>query len=447
MKKVRLSSKDLKRIINIVSEQVNGEYYDITPEKYLELMNYASYNGNGVTSLKMFQGKPLRITGSLKISNTPTKSLGNVAVIDGDLDISSTNIMSVDDIDISGSVRDWDSGVSRKRAREIAARKNAEADSRREDNEWSLSNEDIDEEGLRANALYEYLVNQGDFEEFSDEDKEEVRRIKNLINSLNTEYEEEDDPELADAIYDQISELEEEMDEILDGKEDIYTLYPSQYGGPGGLTMFEVLGSDSEYSVGTEEEMEDAAKEDIRNLFDDIGVEGFRENFLEDYIDIDYLAKYFEDGFYDDVRENPESYFDDDDYELTEEQEERIEELEAKISEYEEEQSKYDYSDDEYDEYQELIDELQEELDEIVPDTEPTEEMIENVVESRLDELRRYPMSYIKDWGLDIKNFIDEDELVEGVYQSDGFDGILRYDGNYDIVEINGVDYYVFRVN
>ena len=442
MKKVVLKYNDL---VKIIQEQVNGEYYDITPEKYLELMELAGFNGKGLSRIKKFQGKPLRITGSLNISGAPVKDLGNIAIIDGDLDISNTNVMSVDGIDIKGSVRDWNSGAHKDRMRKIQLQKIADADSRRQEGEWSLDNEDIDEEGLMANAVYEYLVMDGTVEEMTDEDKMEISRLKSQMSKLTDDYENEDDPELADAIYDQIGELEEELDDLMSGKADVYILHPEDYSNYG-MTSFELLDGDGEYSVGTEEEMEKAALEQIENFIDDVGLDGFRQGYINDYIDEDEVARWFEDMFYDDVRESPESYFDEDDFEFTEEQQNRIEQLENQISEYEEEQSNTEDSD-EYDEYQDLIDELQEELEGIEVDREPTEEMIENAVESRLYDVRRDPVSYIDDYGLDIKNFIDIDELIKGVYEDDGYDGILTYDGTYEVVNIKGTDYYVFRTN
>lgn len=442
MKKVVLKYNDL---IKIIQEQVNGEYYDITPEKYLELMELAGYNGKGLSRIKKFQGKPLRIIGDLNISGTPVKDLGNIAIVDGNLDISNTNVMSVDGIDIKGDVRDWNSGAHKARMRKIQLQKIADADNRRQEGEWSLNNEDIDEEGLRANAVYEYLVMDGTVEEMTDEDKIEINRLKSQISKLTNDYDDEDDPELVDAIYDQIGELEEELDDLMVNKADVYILYPEEYGNYG-MTNFELLDGDGEYSVGTEEEMEKAALEQIENFIDDVGIDGFRSGYVDNYIDEDEVARWFEDMFYDDVRESPESYFDEDDFEFTEEQQNRIEQLENQINEHEEKQSNTEDSD-EYDEYQNLIDELQEELDGIEIDTEPTEEMIENAVDSRLYDVRRHPASYIDDYGLDVKDFIDIDELIKGVYADDGYDGILTYDGAYEVVDIKGTDYYVFRTN
>jgi DNA repair exonuclease SbcCD ATPase subunit len=153
------------------------------------------------------------------------------------------------------------------------------------------------------------------------------------------------------------------------------------------------------------------------------------------------------------VRDNPESHFDDDDYELSDEQEAEKERIEAKIAELEEKQNNLeheieepsDYSD-AYDEVQEEIDNLQEILDETEPDKEPTEEMIDNKVQELVDRALNDPVSWLKDWGYEIKDFIDEDSMVDYIFNSDGYSSMSSYDGDYDIQNVNGRDYYVFRL-
>ena len=447
MTKIRLTEAQLKRVVTILKEQEDSEYYNITPEEYKELMMYAGYNGNSLTKLKKFGGKPLRITGDVNLSSTPTTSLGNVAIIDGDLDVSRTKVSDVSKIDIQGSVRDFDTPISRRRERLEQLKKMEEAQSRREDNEWGLDNEYIDDEGLKANALYEYLVNNGDLEGLTGEDLERIEQIRTTLSQLENQYDEAVEPEIISNLSIQISELEDELEELID-KGDVYSIIPTNYSHYE-LTNFEVIGlTNQEYAVGTEEEVKKAAYDYGESLIDDIGVEGFNQHFIENHIDADAVVEYFEDWWRDDIYESPESYFDDDDYELTEEQQKRIEFLENQISQYEELQSELDSSDDEYDEYQELIDELQEELDEIAPEIgEPTDEMVEEKLEERLSDIRRYPLSYIKDYDLDIKNFVDEESLIEDMVNSDGYGILSSYDGSYETIEINGEDYYIFRIN
>ena len=247
-------------------------------------------------------------------------------------------------------------------------------------------------------------------------------------------------------MYDEISELEEELSDLQGDKYDVYNLSPNDYGSYG-MTSFEILeGDDGEYSVGTEEEMDDGAKEQIRDFIDDSGLEGFREGYVENYIDMTYFREYVDQYYTDDIGYSPESYFDEDDYELTTEQDERISQIESEIERYTNEQSESE--EDDYDEYEELIDGLQEELDDIIPDTDnPTDEMIENKVNDLVGDAANDPVQWMSEYGIDIKDFIDEEDLIEGVFNDDGYDGILSYDGTYEVVTINDTDYYVFRTN
>ena len=151
------------------------------------------------------------------------------------------------------------------------------------------------------------------------------------------------------------------------------------------------------------------------------------------------------------VRDYPDSYFSDDDYELTSEQEQRIEQLESQISDLEEQLMDLDSDDENYYEYgkdiENQIDTLQEELDSIEVSTEPTEDMIENKVNELVRDVRRDPLDYLKNLGYDIKEYIDEDELAQGLVDSDGWGIMNSYDGQYDTEEVNGVTYYIMRTN
>jgi hypothetical protein len=61
--------------------------------------------------------------------------------------------------------------------------------------------------------------------------------------------------------------------------------------------------------------------------------------------------------------------------------------------------------------------------------------------------VRRDPLEYLKDYGLNIKEYVDEDELAQGLVDTDGWGVMNSYDGNYDSEEVNGVTYYIMRVN
>jgi hypothetical protein len=453
----------------ILKEQEEEQYYKISPQDYLELMKLSGYHGS-VTKLKKFGGKPFWITGPLDISNTPTDTLGNVARIDGRLDISNTNIGDISGIQVKGHI--WDTKTPREKKR-IAAeikKKKEESQLRREEGEWDLKT--ADDEGLKAHALFEWLVNQGEIEVMTDEEKEEYNSLKSKLKDLTEIYNSEElEPEEVSPLQDEISDIETRIEELEETMNDVYVISPYKYKHYG-LNTFEVIGipglMNQEYTVGTEDEMEEGALEYAKNYIDEVGIEGFRDSFLEDNIDTDALESYVRDSYEYDIRDNPESYFNDEDFQLTDEQEKRIEELENYIQELEdyiqtmeEEQNELENEIEDPDEYSKRHDEIQkmiddaetkrddaqEELDSIEPDTEPTEDMIEEKLQEKIDEAMTNPMRYMKDYGLELKEYIDEDSLAEELVRSDGWGIMNSYDGTYDSESIEGEYYYIMRIN
>lgn len=459
-RKIQITEKKLINFLNRLVEQEDDSYYKISPQEYLELLKLSGYHGKGITKLPMFGGKPLWITGNLDVSGLPVDDLGNIGYIDGKLDISNTNVGDVSQIQVKGYISDYGSKRDKLRKAAELRQKRAEAAERREENEWNPEN--TDDVGIKANALFEWLVGQNELSGISDEEKEELKNLEVELEQLKERYDSDElESNEVSELYDKITEIEERIEELTGENVDVYDLV--EKGNHYGLTTFEVLSlGDREYTVGTESEMDEAGKEYTESYIDDVGIEGFNRSFIEDYIDEDELRGYIHDFYYDDVSQNPDVYFDEDDFELTEEQEKRKEELENYISEMEDmksnledEQKEIEDSDsDEYltiqeklDEIDENIDTAQEELDSIEPDTEPTDEMIEDKVEDYVNDRMRDPLAFIEEFGLKIDDFIDKDELAQGLLDTDGYGVMNSYDGEYDTIGFNDETYYIMRVN
>jgi DNA repair exonuclease SbcCD ATPase subunit len=327
-------------------------------------------------------------------------------------------------------------------------------DSKREDDEWNFQNHD--EEGLKAMALLEYLEGQGKVKVLDNDEKEELKELTQQLEELNADYDDEDrdgDPDENVEILNKIEEVQERIDDLTGDVGDIYDMYPTNYTHYG-LTQFEVLVDGfkgEEYTVGTEEEMDRAALEYSKNYIDDVGADGFSKSFIEDYLDEDAIVDFAREDYEYQVRDSPESYFNDDDFELTSEQEERIEQIESQIEDLEQQKLELDSDDENYYDYEEDLDNqiesLQEELDNIEVDTDPTEDMIDNKVEELVRWVKRDPMQYLNDYGMDVKEYIDEEALAQGLVDSDGWGIMNSYDGTYDSIDIGGESYYVMRVN
>ena len=452
-RKLRLTESELYKVIKQIIKETEDEYYRISPEDYLDVMRYASYNGNVFRKMKQYGGKPLYITGDLDLGGKDVKDIGPIAYVDGSLDIRNTKVSDLGGLQVKKYISDGGSPRERIREKQELNAKLAQQDVFRDSDEWGL--EQGDETGEKAHALFDNLVNVGEIEPLSDEDKEKLTILRRKLQDLEQEYEGLDDNdyrvyEVQESIY----ETQSEIEELEENDVDVYMMYPNQRYSHYGLQQFEVLISgfkDREYTVGTEEEMDAAALQYAVSYIDDVGADGFSESFIEDYLDVDSIVNMAEEDYDYQVRENPESYFSDSDYELTDEQEERKDELETMIYDLEQQKLELDSDDENYYDYEEDLDNqieaLQEELDNIEVDTEPTEDMIDNMVESLVRDVRRDPLDYLRNYGLDFKEYVDEDALAQGLVDSDGWGIMNSYDGQYDTEEVNGVTYYIMRIN
>jgi len=451
-RKLRLTESELYNVIKKIIKETEDEYYRISPEDYLDVMRYASYNGNVFRKMKQYGGKPLYITGDLDLGGKDVKDIGPIAYIDGSLDIRNTKVGDLGGLQVKKYISDGGSPRERIREKQELNAKLGEQESLRDSDEWAL--EQGDETGEKAHALFDNLVNNGEIEPLSEEDIEKLTILRRKLQDLEQEYEGLDDnDERAYELQETIDETQTEIEELEENNADVYMIYASRYTHYG-LQQFEVLISgfkDREYTVGTEEEMDAAALQYAVSYIDDVGADGFSESFIEDYLDVDAIVGMAEEDYDYEVRENPDSYFNDDDYELTSEQEQRIEQLESQIEDLEQEQNELDTDREDYDElyedFQNHIDALQEELDNIEVDTEPTEDMIENKVYELVRDVKRDPLDYLRNYGLDFKEYIDEDALAQGLVDSDGWGIMNSYDGQYDTEEVNGITYYIMRVN
>ena len=452
-RKLRLTESELYKVIKRIIKETEDEYYRISPEDYLDVMRYASYNGNVFRKMKQYGGKPLYITGDLDLGGKDVKDIGPIAYVDGSLDIRNTKVSDLGGLQVKKYISDGGSPRERIREKQELNAKLAQQDVLRDSDEWVL--EQGDETGEKAHALFDNLVNVGEIESLSDEDKEKLTILRRKLQDLEQEYEGLDDND--DRVYEvqeSIDETQSEIEELEENDVDVYMMYPNQRYSHYGLKQFEVLISgfrDREYTVGTEEEMDAAALQYAVSYIDDVGADGFSESFIEDYLDVDAIVNMAEEDYDYQVRDYPDSYFSDSDYELTYEQEQRIEQLESQIEDLEQQKLELDSDDENYYDYEEDLDNqieaLQEELDSIEVNTEPTEEMIENKVNELVRDVRRDPLDYLKNYGLDIKEYIDEDELAQGLVDSDGWGIMNSYDGQYDSEEVNGVTYYIMRTN
>ena len=203
----------------------------------------------------------------------------------------------------------------------ILNQREEEAQERRLDNEWELG-PDCPEVGLKAHALLQYLQDNERLTVLDNNDRADMLRIQNEIEELQLQYDNSED--VRTDLLDQISDLEDELEEY-ETYIDVYNIIPT--GSHYDTTEFEVINADLDnrrFAVGDEDEMQSSAYDAVESLIDDIGYEGFNSGFARDYIDTEAVVSYAEEVYEDDVRNNPDAYFDESERQLSDEQDEKI---------------------------------------------------------------------------------------------------------------------------
>ena len=350
--------------------------------------------------------------------------------------------------------------TERLRKQRILDQRTQEAEERRLDNEWVLGPE-CPEEGLKAHALLDFLVDNNDVDVWSNEDRAEVLRLQSEIERLQSEYDNSED--VRTDLLNEISDLEDEIEALSENKVDVYNIIPT--GNHYDTTEFEVINASldgNRYAVGDDDEMQSSAYESIENLIDDIGYDGFNSSFARQHIDEDAVADYAEEVYDDDVRNNPDVYFDDSQRQLSDEQDEKIDILKMRISQTQNLisnlEDEFDGEGDENDDtIQEKIDELndmiveyEDEIEEIEnsPEGEFPDDLIDDKVQELVNDVRRDPEWFMSDFGLDWERYIDKEEFIQAVIDTDGYGHTLNsYDGSADEIYVQDQLFYVMRID
>lgn len=346
------------------------------------------------------------------------------------------------------------------RIRREKLKRESQAESRREDNEWEL-NSDCPEEGLKAHALLEWLESNADVEVVSSDEKKRLSELKQKLEELqNTQSEMEDKGQDTEDIESEIEDIEEEIQEI-ENKIDVYNIVPTDEFWEG--TKFVVLSDaldDREYAVFTPTEIDESCKDYLKDYFDSEGLGGIRASFLENYLDEEKIKDYAEQIYDNDVNENPDAYLSDSDRELSIQQVILLEKLNNRIQglikymdsirELDSEKFDSNFKEKKLQEAEDMISDLEYEIGEIEdePDGDFNEDAIIKKVDELIEDSVSYPIDFLNNMGEDFKDYVDVDELIEGMIEADGYGHHLNsYDGNADEVEILGHDFWVMRID
>jgi hypothetical protein len=429
--RVNIDISQIQRVVHMLVEEEGQESVVITPEQYINFLKFTNYNGKLVQNMKQFRGKRIVIDGDLSLRNTDANNITNITV-NGGLDLSYTQVNSLEGLiynNISYYATPYEK-IQIKKQRQIELAK--QNDLRQED-EWNLETATSDI-AITVNVLFEFLTSSSGYydakEPGDDARLQELYAEKERMEEIEKETEDNENLMDLEAVEEEIEDLEKRID--------VYNLvYAYKYYS---MRVFYVLTNDLEeskerWAVGDDYDTHMSAYERIDELIDDIGIKGFNQSFVEDYIDVEELKETFREDEENNVRENLEDYFDEDDFEYSDPKvQERIDELEARL-----EDSEID---------QEEADELNEELDEL-KDSDKTipEDLIEDKVENLVNDLVDDPMSVIENYGLEIENYIDTQRFKEGLLQSDGIGHTLNsYDGSDETIEFNDETYYILQI-
>lgn len=507
MKKIILTENNLIKLVNLIIEKVDEELEEVllSPDQFLNLLLRVNYNYKTLKKLNRFKDKKFVINAGLNLSNKPIKDLFDIK-INGRLDISGTKISTLENVSFT-SLSYYNTPMAEIERKKILKRKFEEQESRREDDEWNI--DDTDTEGEMANAVLRYVVDDGIADEVDQEEVQRIKQEINSLNEQkenleteqkNTESEENWDElqNSIDEIESQLEDLESELEEQYENKVDVYSFYPS--GSHYDMNSFECLENGQTFAVGDQDQADESLRSYYENMVDDLG-SYFSPQTLENYIDGESLAEYLEESFRQSVDDDPDMY--DIPRNLSKSQEKEIWLLEMEKWVYENEGVRapiqyptikegnvFDFEDSEGNNFQYVntsknpntsnwvlykegqvipphqiyddenteehdddresrISDIDYEIEEIKdnPDGLYDDEEIESKVEDMKYEVTRDPMSFIRDYGLDIENWVNTSELIDDMISNSDYSEISVYDGSYNLIDINGNNYIVFRID
>ena len=222
---------------------------------------------------------------------------------------------------------------------------------------------------------------------------------------------------------------------------------------------FEVEGVDGVFTVGTDNEMMSSSKQSLEEMIDEMGYEGFSRSLLEEFIDEEEVSYYAKDFYEDDVYSNPESYLDDDKRMLSNKQKEQVDIFEMRKDRLNRSIEQFlkglGGENDEWlrrkiKELEGIVEEFDEEIEMIKgdPDGDYPEDLVSQVIDDNVREVKRNPMQFIDDFGLDFSNYINKKKFIEEIINTDGYGHTLnRYDGSADEVFVDGDLFFIMRID
>jgi hypothetical protein len=163
----------------------------------------------------------------------------------------------------------------------------------------------------------------------------------------------------------------------------------------------------------------------------------------------------------DDIEENPDVYLEDSERELSQEQKHEVEkrdfvskDLNKKVKAFklaqqnETDSEKLSFIEKTISLFETKLAQLESQKEKILedPQGEFSEDVIEREIEARLEYVKDRPVEQLKDYGLDIGEYIDGKKIYQTVLDNDGYEVMSPYDGEVNEEIVNGDTFYIIRI-
>lgn len=381
-------------------------WVSVSPEEYKDLLKYVNGDGSIINRLPDYKGKKIKIDGDLNLSyNGDVTNIDSIDYVDGNLDITKTNITYFDKNKVKGWFRYYSSRMEQIEKKKILDKKLKVLNGYRENGEWDVEDND-DEVSNETEALFLHLMDIGSVGEYENEEGETVPEDKYFI--------------------------------WTDSNHNYYEWLGDENG-------------ESEWMVIPDDKIDDVARQYLQDSIDDSGYDTFSPHVWENNLDTQEVERWLYDYFSDDIRNYLEGY--DIPMGLSEQQENYVNIYTQKIEKLTRRLSDEDLTEDQIEEIKDEISNIEEIIEDIhdSPEGDYSEEAIEDEINARVSDNSSDFMDFLKNIGYDTKyflEFVDVDGVIEDIINDDSYGSIInRYDGRDDEYKVNGKWYHVMRQN
>ena len=390
----------------MVLREQDEEWVSVSPEEYMDLLKYVNGDGSIINRLPDYKGKKIKIDGDLNLSyNGDITNIDSIDYVDGNLDISKTNITYFDKNKVKGWFRYYSSRMEQIENKKILDKKLKVLNGYRENGEWNVEDND-DEVSNETEALFLHLMDIGSVGKYENEEGETVPEDKYFI--------------WTDSNHNQYEWLGDENGE-------------------------------SEWLVIPDDKIDDVAREYLQERIDESGYEAFRSYVWENNLDTDRVDRWLYDYYSDDITNNPEEF--DIPKTLSQQQKnyvniytQKIEKLKIRLNDEELDENQVEEIEDEITDIEEIIEDINDS-----PEGDYDEAAIEDEINGRVNDVGSDFLRHLKDMGYDadyILEFVDIDGVIEDIISNDGYGSIINYyDGRDDEYQVNNKWYHVMRQN